>query len=60
MAILKFLWIGVQLVGPMKMSAARYKYTLVILDCTTRDPGAIPLWSEMAVVVASKLIKVFA
>ncbi|CAM2115401.1 unnamed protein product [Caretta caretta] len=36
------------------------KYILVILDCATRFPGAIPLWNITAWAIVAKIFKVFA
>lgn len=47
-------------VGPLEETITIFRYILVILDCATRFPEAIPLWNITAWAIVAKIFQVFA
>lgn len=49
--------IAMDIVGPLSKSSAGHQFILVMVDCVTRYPGAVPLKFVMAPRTANKLLK---
>ncbi|XP_042299936.1 uncharacterized protein LOC121917889, partial [Sceloporus undulatus] len=51
--------ISMDIVGPLEQAAGGFRYILVVVDCATRYPEAVPLRSIQATRIAQELVKIF-
>lgn len=54
-----FMWVEMNLVGPLPKSAQCHKYILVIMVYANQYPEAVPLWKATSTAIATKLVLLF-